>query len=215
MYVLRFVLPFLTTGVISTPLFLFDDNQPQLGGASLTSLGNSACPPFPGYGTLFSTNNTQAGNETIPSQTTYAGSPGTGSLPAISSSASIVASPSTTGVSRVKCTTLFTKLLSEYRLPTYDFGASLLPAEDRFFMFSFTRNGGGLLLVEVYGRPQDSPNIPASYSIIANHAFVAGNLYNVFTFNIKQPTWVNVHIIFGTLTRPFSYILELDQVDEF
>lgn len=214
MYVLRYALPFLTIGVISTPLFLFDDNQPQPGGASLTLLGNSACPPFTGYGTLSSTNITQAGNDTIPSQTTYASAPGTGGLPAISSSASIVASRSTTGVSDRKCTEVFRTMLAEYGFPTYTFSASLLPAEDRVFMFSFTRNGGGLLFVAIYGRPKDSPEIPSSYSILANQAFVAGNLHNAFTFNITQPTWINVHINFGVHTSPFSYILELNQLDE-
>ena len=214
MYVLRYALPLLTTGVISTPLFSFDDNQPQLGGASLTLLGNSACPPFPDYGTLFSANITQASNETIPSQTTYASSPGTGGLPAISSSASIVASRSTTGVSDRKCTEIFRTVLANYGLPTYIFRASLFPAADRFFMFSFARNGGGLLFVAIYGRPKDSPELPSSYSILTNQAFVAGNLHNAFTFNVTQPTMVNVHINFGVHTQPFSYILELNQLDE-
>ena len=214
MYVRRFLLPFLAIGVVSTPLFLFNDDQPQLGGASLTLSGNSACPPFPEYGTLFSTNVTQAGNDIITSQITHANATETASLPAINSSASIVASPSTTGVSDQKCTKVIGKSLSRYRFPTYDLRVPLLSAEDRFFVFQFTRNGGGLLLINVAGRPQDSPDIPESYSLIANEAFVDGNLHNSFIFVIDQPLWVNVHLNFiGARDRPFSYVLELFQID--
>ena len=214
MYVRRFLLLFLANGVVSTPLLLFNDNQPQLGGASLTLSGNSDCPLFPGYGTLFSTNVTQAGNDTIASQITYANATETGSLPAINSSASIMASRSTALVSDQKCTKIMGRTLTDYRLPAYDFRALLLPAEDRFFVFKFTRNGGGLLLINIAGRPPNSPDVPQSYSLIAHEAFVDGNLRNTVPFAIKQPAAVNVHLRFFSLTRPFSYNLELFQVDE-
>ena len=214
MYVRRFFLPFLATGVVSTPLCLFDDNQPQLGAASLTSSGNSACPTFPEYGTLFSTNVTQAGNDTIQSQIIYANATETGSLPAINSSASIVASRSTTGVSDQKCAIKVSRTLTQYRFPTYDLRVLLTPAEDRFFVFKFTRNGGGLLLINIAGRPEDSPDIPMSYSLLAHEAFVDANLQNSIAFVITEPLWINVHLNFGTRTRPFSYLLEVFQIDE-
>lgn len=214
MYVWRFLLPLLALGVVSTPLFSFNDNQPQLGGASLTLPGNSACPSLPGYGTLASTNVTQAGNDTIPSQVTYSSATRTGSLPAIGSSASIVASRSTTGVTDKKCTKVISRTLSQYRFPTYDIRVLLTPADDRIFVFQFTRNGGGLLVINVAGRPEESPDIPMSYHLITNHAFVDGNYQNTIAFLINEPLWVNIHLNFGALTRPFSYLLELFQIDE-
>lgn len=215
MYVRRILIPFLALGVVSSPLFLFNDDQPQLGGASLTLLGNSACPPLPGYGTLPSTNVTQAGNDTSPSQTTYASATEIGSLPVISSSASIVASPSTTGASDRRCTKIIGTTLEDYRFPTYDLQALLSPAKGRFFMFRFVRNGGGLLIVNISGRPQDSPDVPESYKPLAYEAFIHGDLQNTIPFNVSLTSWVNVHLRFGSHTQPLWYVLEVFQIDNF
>ena len=214
MYVRLILLPFLAIGVLSSPLFQFDNKHPQFGGASFTLSGNSACPPLlPGHGALASTNVTQAGNDTIPSQTTYVCATETGSSPVISSSANTVGSPSTTGVPNERYTRIFGKNLRQYHLPTYDFQVLLSPAEDRSFLFRFQRNGGGILLVDIIGRPKNSPNIPESYFSITNHAFVHSDLSNSIPFLIAGPLWVNVHLNFGE-HHPYSYNVELIQVDE-
>ena len=214
MYVRLILLPFLAVGVLSSPLFSFNNKHPQLGGASSTLSGNSACPPLlPGYGALASTNVTQGGNDTIPSQTTYICATETGSSPAIGSSANVVASPSTTGLANERYTRLFGQSLRQYRFPTFDFQVLLTPAEDRSFLFRFERNGGGILIVNISARPEDSPDVPESYFSITYHAFVHSDLSNSIPFQIAGPLWVDVHLNIGE-HRPHSYNVELIQVDK-
>ncbi len=212
MYVGRFLLLFLSISVLSSPLFQLDDTQPQLG-ASLTLLGSSACPPLPENGVLPSINVTQAGSVTIASQTTYASATQTEILPAMNSSASIVAPPSI-GVSEQICIKMNGQTLSNYNLPTYDFLPALLsPSANRYFAFKFVRTGGHFLHIMISGLPLSSPDRPGSYSLLANEAFLEGNLENVVWFRITQPMLVKVHLRLGAGSTPFSYQFELFQID--
>ena len=212
MYVRRFLLLFLSIRVLSSPLSLLDDTQPQLG-AALTLLGSSTCPPLPEDGALSSINVTQAGNVTIGSQTIYASATQTGILPALDSSASIVAPPSI-GVSESKCTKLNEENLINYKPSTYDFPPALLsPGANRCFVFGVVRTGGLILQIVIFGRPHDSPDRPESYILIANEAFLERNLENTVDFRVTQPMWVKIHLRLGTNSVPFSYHLALFQVD--
>ncbi len=213
MYIRRFLLLFLSISVLSSPLFLLDDTQPQLG-ASLTLLGNSACPQIPGYGSLLSTNVTQDGNVTIASQTTYVSAIQTGILPAINSTASIVAPPSI-GVSKRTCTKIKEATLFDYKPSNYDFPLALLsPNDNRYFAFAFVRTGGQELQITIFGRPQDSPDRPGSYIPFANELFIAGNLENFVYFSIAKPMWVKIHLrIYSRDSGPFTYQLQLFQID--
>lgn len=212
MYTRGFLLLFLSVSVLSSPLLLLDDAQPQLG-ASLTLLGNSACPPLPWFGSLPSTNVTQAGNVAIASQTTYVSATQTGIVPATNSSASIVA-PLSIGGPQPTCTKLKTEILNKYKPSIYNFPPTLLsPGKNRAFGFSFVRNGGQLLHIVIAGRPQSSPDQPGSYFPVANEAFVHGNNANVVEFYIYEPAWVHIQLRVSPGAGAFSYHLELLQID--
>ena len=212
MYTRRSLLLFLSVSVLSSPLLLLDDTQPQLG-ASLTLLGNSACPQIPGYGSLLSTNVTQAGNVTTASQTTYLSATQTGILPAINSSASIVASPSA-GIPKQICTKIKGQTLSPFIPSIYNFPSALLsPDENRIFAFKFARNGGQFLHIAIFGRPPSSPDRPESYTALANEVFLEGNLENVVNFHVGQRMWVTVQLRISPRSKSFSYQLELFQID--
>ena len=212
MYIRRFLLLLLSISVLSSPLLLLDDTQPQLGD-SLTVLGNSACPRLPGYGSLPSTHVTQAGNVTIASQFTYLSATQTGTLPAISSSASIVATPST-GVSEQICILIKGQTLFNYKPSTYEFPPALLsPGDNRYFAFRFLRTGGQVLQIVIAGRPPSSPDQPGRYVPLANEAFLQGNLENFVYFRVTQPMWVKVRLGIGRDSGAFSYQLGLYQID--
>lgn len=209
MYIQRFLLLLRSISVISSPLLLLDDAQPQLG-ASLTLLGNSACPRLLGYGSLPSSNVTKAGNVTIASQTAYVSATQTGISPAINSSASIAAPP-LIGVPLI-CTKIKEVTLNNYEPTVYNFPGTLLsPDEYRTFVFKFVRTGGQRLQIIITGRSPNSPDKPKSYFIIANHAFVAGNLENEVEFSITELAWVNVQLLLDS--GVFSYRLGLFQLD--
>ena len=214
MYVRRLLVLFLSISVLSSPLPLLDDNQPQLG-ASLTSLGNSACPPLSGYGSLAFTNFTQAGNITMASQTTYNSATQTGISLAINSSASIVAPPSTVFPEEI-CTKIKAATLTKYKPQTYDFPPTLLtPADTRFFAFRFVRTGGQVLQIVITGRAPSSPDQPGSYKPLANEVFLQGDLDNQVQFRVFEPMWVKIRLGVSPGSGPLSYQLELYQIDVF
>ena len=209
MYIQRFLLLLRSISVLSSPLLLLDDAQPQLG-ASLTLLGNSACPRLLGYGSLPSSNVTKAGNVTVASQTAYVSATQTVISPAINSSTSIAAPP-LIGVPLI-CTKIKEVTLNNYEPTVYNFPGTLLsPDEYRTFVFKFVRTGGQRLQIIITGRSPNSPDKPKSYSIIANHAFVAGNLENEVEFSIDELAWVNVQLLLDS--GVFSYRLGLFQLD--
>ena len=212
MYIRRLLVLFLSISVLSSPLRLLDDTQPQLG-ASLTLLGNSACPPLSGYGSLAFTNITQASNITIASQTTYISATQTGVLPAINSSASIVAPPSIGSPEEI-CTKIKTTTLTKYKPQTYDFPPTLLtPADTRYFAFRFVRNGGQILQIVITGRAPSSPDQPGSYVPLANEVFLQGDLDNHVEFRVFGPMWVKIRLGFSRGSGSLSYRLELYQID--
>ena len=212
MYIRRFLLLFLSVSVLSSPLFPLDGTQPQLG-ASLTLLGNSACPQIPGYGSLLSTNVTQAGNVITASQTTSLSATQTGILPAINSSASIVPSPSI-GLPKQICTKIKGTTLAPFKPSIYSFPSTLLsPDDNRMFAFKFARNGGQFLHIFISGRPPSSPDRPESSITLANEVFVEGDLENVVYFNVVQLMWVTVLLRISSGSKSFSYQLELFQID--
>ena len=209
MYIQRFLLLLRSISVLSSPLLLLDDAQPQLG-ASLTLLGSSSCPRLLGYGSLPSSNVTKAGNVTIASQTAYVSATQTGISPAINSSASIAAPP-LIGVPLI-CTKIKEVTLNNYEPTVYNFPGTLLsPDEYRTFVFKFVRTGGQRLQIIITGRSPNSPDKPKSYFIIANHAFVARDLENEVEFSITELAWVNVQLLLDS--GVFSYRLGLFQLD--
>ena len=209
MYIRRFLLLFRSIIVLSSPLLVLDDAQPQLG-ASLTLLSNSACPPLLGYGSLASSNFTQAGNITMASQTTYISATQTGIL---NSSASIVAPPSI-GIPEPICTKMKATTLTRYKPSTYDFPPTLLtPADTRYFAFRFVRTGGQLLQIVITGRAPSSPDQPGSYKPLANEVFLQGDLDNQVEFRVFEPMWVKVRLGVSPGSGSFSYQLELYQID--
>ena len=205
----QFLLLLRSISVLSSPLLLLDDAQPQLG-ASLTLLGSSACPRLLGYGSLPSSNVTKAGNVTIASQSAYVSATQTGISPAINSSASIAAPP-LIGVPLI-CTKIKEVTLNNYEPTVYNFPGTLLsPDEYRTFVFKFVRTGGQRLQIIITGRSPNSPDKPKSYFIIANHAFVARDLENEVEFSITELAWVNVQLLLDS--GVFSYRLGLFQLD--
>ena len=215
MYIRRFLALFLSMRVLSSPLFLLDDTQPQLG-ASINLLDHSACPPLPGYGSLPSINVSQAGNVTIASQTTYVSATQTGLLLAIESSAGIVA-PLSTGASvtsEPRCTKIRGQTLTDYKPSTYVFPPTLLsPGDNRFFAFGFVRSGGQVLQINISGRPPSSPDRPESYISLANEVFIEGDLKNIVYFRVKEPLWVKIRLGITPGSGAFSYQLDLFQID--